>query len=424
MSLKKTHYEILEVRDDASFEVIKMAYKALSLKYHPDTTKLDKQESYSHMQKVNAAYEVLSNSQKRLYYDTELRNIYGRTQSNWADVAAREAASAEARRRQEEAARAEARRRQAETRRRQEEATRAEARRRHEEEENAEARRKQKEAEARETDSENNTRNSAHRDHAHDQNSKTSKAPLFGTIKQLMTWSHSIVLITRDAIKKASRSKAISIPILIGIFILVTLGIGFKVYEGEEYKYNPAYSIEHAEIGGMVQYGYFEQDGNSLNGKEPIKWIVLNIDGQNNATLVSTKILHYKNFFTSNRSPITWDQTQIKYWLENAFASSLTSVEKEILVSYRIPNVTEAQELNQMGWKFDASEHASQQEADQSSLRKNCWWITPNSSGYYRNDIPIVNAYGYIDYDGIQKNEIAGIVPVIIVQLDEYKKQT
>jgi DnaJ-class molecular chaperone len=39
---KKSYYEILEVRDDASQEVIKMAYKALCLKYHPDTTKLDK----------------------------------------------------------------------------------------------------------------------------------------------------------------------------------------------------------------------------------------------------------------------------------------------------------------------------------------------------------------------------------------------
>jgi hypothetical protein len=74
MKNEKSYYEALEVRDDASQEVIKMAYKALCQKYHPDTTQLDKEKSYAHMQRINIAYEVLSNNESRLQYDTELQS--------------------------------------------------------------------------------------------------------------------------------------------------------------------------------------------------------------------------------------------------------------------------------------------------------------------------------------------------------------
>jgi len=64
-----TYYDILEISPTASEEVIKMAYKALAKKYHPDTYTGDKAYAELKMKEINEAYEVLSTDRKR--YDDE-----------------------------------------------------------------------------------------------------------------------------------------------------------------------------------------------------------------------------------------------------------------------------------------------------------------------------------------------------------------
>ena len=64
----KDYYEILEISESASEEVIHMAYKALVKKYHPDSSDQGK-NSESKMQEINEAYAVLSNPEKRKNYD-------------------------------------------------------------------------------------------------------------------------------------------------------------------------------------------------------------------------------------------------------------------------------------------------------------------------------------------------------------------
>ena len=67
------YYELLQVREDASDEVITMAYKALAKKYHPDTYEGDKAFAEMKMKEINAAYSVLSDATKRAEYDIFLR---------------------------------------------------------------------------------------------------------------------------------------------------------------------------------------------------------------------------------------------------------------------------------------------------------------------------------------------------------------
>lgn len=68
----KDYYKILQVDPTAEPEVIDAAYKRLALKYHPDTNKSS--DSRHRMQEINLAYEILSDPQKRAFYDTE-RNL-------------------------------------------------------------------------------------------------------------------------------------------------------------------------------------------------------------------------------------------------------------------------------------------------------------------------------------------------------------
>ena len=63
------YYEILEVSQNASKEVIKNAYRALIKKYHPDSYTGDKEYAQEILKKINEAYEVLIDDNKRLLYD-------------------------------------------------------------------------------------------------------------------------------------------------------------------------------------------------------------------------------------------------------------------------------------------------------------------------------------------------------------------
>lgn len=73
---KSTWYEILEVSENASPEVIEKAYKVLVKKYHPDLQTGDsKAEAEKKMKQINEAYDILSNSEKRKEYDFELNQL-------------------------------------------------------------------------------------------------------------------------------------------------------------------------------------------------------------------------------------------------------------------------------------------------------------------------------------------------------------
>ncbi|MBQ7529783.1 molecular chaperone DnaJ [bacterium] len=64
----KDFYGILGVSHDASEQDIKQAYRRLVRKYHPDVAE-DKEKAQEEMIKVNEAYGVLSDPEKRAYYD-------------------------------------------------------------------------------------------------------------------------------------------------------------------------------------------------------------------------------------------------------------------------------------------------------------------------------------------------------------------
>lgn len=64
----KDYYQILEVDYDATEENIKLSYKKLALKWHPDKHKGDSAVT-TKFQAINEAYTVLSDPDKRLEYD-------------------------------------------------------------------------------------------------------------------------------------------------------------------------------------------------------------------------------------------------------------------------------------------------------------------------------------------------------------------
>lgn len=65
---KRDFYEVLGVSKSASQDEIKAAYRKLALKYHPDRNP-DNKEAEEKFKEAAAAYEILSDQQKRSQYD-------------------------------------------------------------------------------------------------------------------------------------------------------------------------------------------------------------------------------------------------------------------------------------------------------------------------------------------------------------------
>ena len=71
--MAKEFYNILEINETASAEEIKKAYRKLAVKWHPDKwmnkSLAERQKANDQMQKINKAYEILGDEEKKKRYD-------------------------------------------------------------------------------------------------------------------------------------------------------------------------------------------------------------------------------------------------------------------------------------------------------------------------------------------------------------------
>lgn len=89
--MSKSLYETLEVSSSATEAEIKKAYRKLARQYHPDVNK--ESDAEDKFKEINAAYEILSDKNKRSQYDMHGDSMFGG--QNFHDFAQRQGGNAD-----------------------------------------------------------------------------------------------------------------------------------------------------------------------------------------------------------------------------------------------------------------------------------------------------------------------------------------
>lgn len=230
--------------------------------------------------------------------------------------------------------------------------------------------------------------------------------------------------------------KSLNIMMIISsiLIVLVQGGIGntINVHAAE------ATSLD-IEIGSIVSFGSYEQDGNLENGTEPIEWIVL--DKQDDKVLLlSEKILDRRNYFGANY-PVTWENSHLRFWLNAVFYESAFNEEEQQRIQQ-----TEVVNEDKFQWKTDGGSNTedyifllsiseaesyipnevdriaavttyANRNADDSQRDYADWWL--RSPGNYSYHAAYVFNYGGVNANGYGvKRDDLGVRPALWVTLD------
>ena len=78
-----------------------------------------------------------------------------------------------------------------------------------------------------------------------------------------------------------------------------------------------ASAIPVPTVGDCITFGSYEQDNRLENGKEPLEWIVLDLQG-NRAMLLSKYCIDTVIFYPE-RVPMFWGRSDLRTWMNGAF---------------------------------------------------------------------------------------------------------
>ncbi len=99
-------------------------------------------------------------------------------------------------------------------------------------------------------------------------------------------------------------------------------------------------NLKSVKVGDYIQFGEYEQDNNTANGKEAIDWLVLDV--QDGKALVISKYALDCQPYNEEYEAVTWETCTLRNWLNNEFLNeAFSGTEKS-----KIPTVTVSADKN------------------------------------------------------------------------------
>ena len=200
--------------------------------------------------------------------------------------------------------------------------------------------------------------------------------------------------------------------------------------------------LKEASVGDYVLFGNYEQDNDLTNGKEPIEWLVLDIQ-DNSALMISRYALDCQQF-NSFSAYVTWSSCTLRTWLNGAFLDDAFSAEEQVMIPMVTVNADENPSYNtnpgsatkdqvfllsikEADTYFDTdserqtapTEYAVSHGAHKLDLedKVSCgWWL--RSPGIYSHHAAGIGSYGSIGLSGTDIGNSLAVRPALWVDLE------
>ena len=220
-------------------------------------------------------------------------------------------------------------------------------------------------------------------------------------------------------------------------------------------------------VGDKITFGYYEQNGDTTDGKEPIKWRILETDKEDRRLLLLSEYVLDAQAYHTSSSSITWENCSLRSWLNSTFLNDAFSETEQAMI--QTTHLTNPNNLNTnvaggndtddkiflLGlsdvygedtnysaghWYFNSSDSRIEYETKYTVVNRSfgyayldgsdtkctlsnytenrCsapWWL--RSPGYSSGDAANVNRLGNVAFFGYGVNDVAiGIRPALWVQ--------
>ena len=243
-----------------------------------------------------------------------------------------------------------------------------------------------------------------------------------------------------ENIKLKKQIKTIAIVAIVLALAAVVFFMVKNMKSDKEEGSDDSISIENASVGDYIEFGAYEQDNDSSNGKEPIEWRVL--DKKDNRVLVISKYALDCKKYNMQDKYITWEDCTLREWLnEEFFGEAFSSSEIE-----RIPTVNiSAEDNSEFGTEagndtedkifllsvdeaekyFESdkdrrckpTDYAVMKEVTVENENGCCWWWL-RSPGYEQDEAAGVPGFGYVHADGAYVHRLHAVRPAMWIELE------
>ena len=127
-----------------------------------------------------------------------------------------------------------------------------------------------------------------------------------------------------------------------------------------------------ADVGDIIEFGAYEQDNDTSNGKEPIEWLVLERDGDK-VLVISKYALDCKPYNTEFED-VTWETCTLRTWLNETFLNEAFSEAEQTIIQ-----TTEVSADRYPGWSTDPG-NATKDKVFLLSIIEVCQYFTSNEA--------------------------------------------
>ena len=196
---------------------------------------------------------------------------------------------------------------------------------------------------------------------------------------------------------------------------------------------------DFTKAGSIVTFGAYEQDNNLSNGKEPIEWIVLDVqDGK--SLLISRYGLDCRRYNSIHKA-VTWEKSSLRYWLNSDFLTyAFTEEERacipaETVTAYHNPKYSTAPgkatndgvfllSIQEAETYFSSADDMkceptafAEERGCKTGYSGSCpWWL--RSPAYTSYEAAYIDVYGAIYYSGTSVDtDSLAIRPAIWINL-------